>query len=153
MIQPLSNKDIAVATQIRSVFQASYTIEAKLLNATNFPPLKRSLENFMTCNNLFYGYAKGDDLAGVIEIDHSSTVTNINSLVVDPRFFRQGIAGKLIAFVFDTFESPLFVVETGVDNKPATDLYRKYGFKEVKQWDTVYGIRKVRFERIKEGCY
>ena len=147
MIQPLDNEDIEVATQIRSVFQASYTIEAKLLKTTNFPPLKRSLENFMICHNLFYGYAKGDDLAGVIEIDHSSGVTNINSLVVDPRFFRQGIAGKLIAFVFDTFGSSFFVVETGVDNKPAAALYRKYGFREVKQRDTVYGIRKVRFEK------
>jgi len=151
MIQALKNQEIEVSTRIHSVFQASYAIEAKLLNATDFPPLRRSLESFMTCGNQFFGYFKDKDLAGVIEIDHSPAATHINSLVVDPRFFRQGIARKLIAFVFDTFDSSLFVVETGVDNKPAAELYRKHGFKEVKQWDTVYGIRKVRFERMNPG--
>ncbi|WP_306424023.1 GNAT family N-acetyltransferase [Patiriisocius marinus] len=73
--------------------------------------------------------------------------THINSLVVDPRFFRQGIAKKMMEFVFETFDSKLFIVETGLENGPATQLYKKFGFKEVKQWDTDHGIRKIKFER------
>jgi ribosomal protein S18 acetylase RimI-like enzyme len=52
----------------------------------------------------------------------------------------------LIAFVFNEFDSNLFVVETGLENEPAIELYKKFGFEEVKQWDTDHGIRKIRFE-------
>ena len=68
-------------------------------------------------------------------------------MVVAPKFFRQGIASQLLEFVFDTFDSNVFMVETGVANDPATTLYKKFGFKEVKQWDTDHGVRKVKFER------
>jgi ribosomal protein S18 acetylase RimI-like enzyme len=147
MIERLKNNDIEISKKIRSVFQVSYKIEAKLLNATDFPPLKRSLENYVNSNTAFFGYLKNKELAGVIEIEHNSDFTHINSLVVDPSFFRQGIARKLMEFVFNTFDSTLFVVETGLENGPATALYKKFGFKEVKQWDTDHGIRKIKFER------
>ena len=50
-------------------------------------------------------------------------------------------------FVLDTFDSKLFVVETGLNNGPATKLYEKFGFIEVKQWDTNHGVRKIKFEK------
>jgi len=147
MIEKLQNNEIEISKRIRSVFQASYKIEAKLLNATDFPPLKRPLENYVKSNTVFFGYLKNEDIAGVIEIDHNNDSTLIRSLVVDPTFFRQGIAKKLMKFVLDTFDSKLFVVETGLDNGPATKLYEQFGFIEVKQWDTNHGVRKIKFER------
>ena len=147
MIERLQNKDISISKEIRSVFQLSYAVEAKLLNATNFPPIKRSLENYVKSKTAFYGYFKNEDLAGVIEIDHNDTFTHIQSLVVAPKFFRQGIARKLMEFVFDIYDSKLFVVETGLENGPATKLYKKFGFIEAKQWDTDHGIRKIKFEK------
>ena len=147
MIKKLQNNDIEIAKKIRSVFQVSYKVEAKLLRAINFPPLKRPLESYINSNTEFFGYLKNKELAGVIEIDHNENYTHINSLVIDPTFFRQGIARKLIEFVFNTFDSNLFVVETGLENGPATELYKKFDFKEVKQWNTGHGIRKIRFER------
>ena len=148
MIERLQNSDIEISKKIHSVFQLSYKIEAKLLNATDFPPLKRSLENYVNSNTAFFGYLKNQKLAGVIEIEHNNNFTHINSLVVDPGFFRQGIAIKLMEFVFNTYDSNLFVVETGLENEPATKLYKKFDFKEVKQWNTDHGIRKIKFERI-----
>ena len=147
MIKKLQNNDIEISKKIRSVFQVSYKVEAKLLRAVNFPPLKRPLESYINSNTEFFGYLKNKELAGVIEIDHNDNYTHINSLVIDPKFFRQGIARKLIEFVFNTFDSNLFVVETGLENGPATELYKKFDFKEVKQWNTGHGIRKIRFER------
>lgn len=147
MIEKLQNNNIEISNKIRSVFQVSYAIEAKLLDATDFPPLKRTLENFLKSDNKFFGYMENQELAGVIEINHNNKFTHINSLVVDPKFFRQGIARKLMEFVFNTFDSNLFVVETGLENGPATELYKKFDFKEVKQWDTDHGIRKIRFEK------
>ena len=64
-----------------------------------------------------------------------------------PNYFRQGIAGVLMKFVLKTFKSNLLVVETGLENGPATNLYEKLGFIEVHQWDRNHGIRKIRFEK------
>ena len=147
MIKKLQNKDFQTAKKIAAVFQASYAIEAKLLNATHFPPLKRSLENYVNCSTTFFGYFNNQDLAGVVEINHTKHYIHIQSLVVHPEFFRQGIASKLVEFVFENYDSNLFVVETGVDNGPATKLYKNFGFIEVRQWDTEYGIRKIKFEK------
>ena len=147
MIERLKNNDLEISKKIRSVFQLSYKVEAKILNATDFPPLKRSLENYVNSNTAFFGYLKNQELAGVIEIEHNDNFTHINSLVVDPGFFKQGIARKLMEYVINTFDSKLFVVETGLKNGPATELYKKFDFKEVKQWNTDHGIRKIKFER------
>ena len=56
MIKKLKNSDLEMAKKIRGIFQASYKIEAKLLNVTNFPPLKRPLENYIASKTEFYGY-------------------------------------------------------------------------------------------------
>ena len=146
MIERLKNNDLEIAKKIRSVFQLSYKVEANILNATDFPPLKRPLENYVNSNTAFFGYLKNQELAGVIEIEHNDNFTHINSLVVDPGFFKQGIARKLMEYVINTFDSKLFVVETGLENGPATELYKKFDFKEVKQWNTDHGIRKIKFE-------
>ncbi len=147
MIKRLQNKDIEISKRIRSVFQRSYSIEANLLNVKDFPPLKRPLESYVKSNTAFFGYLKNQELAGIIEIDYENNATHINSLVVEPKFFRQGIARQLMEFVFKTFDSNLFVVETGLKNEPACEFYKKFDFKEVKQWDADFGIRKIKFER------
>jgi ribosomal protein S18 acetylase RimI-like enzyme len=123
MIEKLKNSDLEIAKKMQLIFQASYKVEAILLNATNFPPLKRTLENYTESNTEFYGYSINEVLAAVVEIDTNNNYILIRSLVVHPDFFRQGIAGKLLTFVFETFKSNLFVVETGLENGPATELY------------------------------
>ena len=151
MIQKLDNKNRAVSKKIRAVFQASYAIEARLLNAKNFPPLQRTLEEFLESNTAFFGVLKNDEFAGVIEISEYHSHTHINSLVVEPKFFRQGIASKLMQFVIHKFDSKRFTVETGVLNTPACQLYKNFNFKEVMQWDTDHGVRKIQFECTKNS--
>tara|TARA_B110000240_G_C13108647_1_gene287395 strand:+ start:227 stop:421 length:195 start_codon:yes stop_codon:yes gene_type:complete len=61
MIEKLQNNDIEIPKKIRLVFQSSYKIEAKLLNATDFTPLKRSIENFVNSTTAFFGYIKDSE--------------------------------------------------------------------------------------------
>ena len=147
MIVKLQNADLAIATKIRSVFQVSYAIEAEILKAVDFPPLKRNLESFLNSPNTFYGYFINHELAGVVEIDQTNNKIHIQSLVVDPLFFRQGTAQKLMEFVLNSYTVKPFIVETGIKNLPAIKLYKKFNFNEIKQWDTDHGVRKVRLER------
>jgi ribosomal protein S18 acetylase RimI-like enzyme len=95
----------------------------------------------------FYGFLKEQELAAVIEVKREPTSTHIQSLVVDPRFFRQGIASALLVFVLNSYNTRTFTVETGLANAPATKLYKRFQFKEVSQYDTDHGIRKIRFEK------
>lgn len=151
MVYSLHNNNLETAIQIHSLFQLSYAVEAKILEATDFPPLKRPIENYLESENDFFGYFENGELAGVIEANHDDSHTAINSLVVHPLFFRRGIAKTLLLFVFNKFNSDLFTVETGINNKPATELYKKLGFVEIKQWNTDFGIKKVLFEKRGEN--
>jgi len=153
MIEKLDHTSIEISKKIRSVFQVSYAIEAKLLKAHNFPPLKRSLDNFLNSKNEFYGIWKCAEIIAAIEIKNESNTTHIQSLVVDPKHFRQGLAQQLMNYVLSAYNSKLFTVETGVDNKPAITLYEKFEFKAIKEWDTDHGVRKVRFENKKNESH
>ena len=148
MIVKIDNKKIEISKEIYSIFQASYKIEAELLKAINFPPLNRTTTNLLDCNNVFYAYYLKKDIAGVIEVDHNSESTNIQSLVVSPKYFRQGIAKQLVQFVLDSYTSKLFTVETGLDNKPAIKLYNSFDFEELKKFDTNHGVRKIRLKKL-----
>lgn len=147
MIVKLKQNNISIAQQIRFVFQESYAIEAKLLNAKKFPPLQRSLNDFIDCDNDFYGFFINEELVAVTEIRQLESYTHIQSLVVLPKFFKRGIAQQLIQFTLDSYLTNEFMVETGVDNTPACSLYLKMGFQEVLQYDTSHGIRKIQFKK------
>ena len=147
MIIKINNKENKIAEEIRAIFQVSYTVEAGILKAVDFPPLKRTVSQFLNSNSEFYAYYLIKNIAGVIEIENHEDLTHIQSLVVYPKYFRNGIGSKLVQFILDTYKSRIFTVETGIDNHPAIKLYKSFGFQEQEQWDTDHGIRKVRFEK------
>ena len=68
MIKRLEHTDLEMAKKIRSIFQMSYKVEAKLLKAIDFPPLKRPLKDFTISKTIFFGHYTGEHLSGVIEI-------------------------------------------------------------------------------------
>ena len=147
MITKINNKRNEIAKEIRDIFQSSYAVEAEMLKAIDFPPLKRTISQFLNSNSEFYAYYITQDIAGLIEIENNQDITHIQSLVVYPKYFRNGIGSKLVQFILDTYKSKIFTVETGIDNHPAIKLYKSFGFQEQEQWDTNHGVRKVRFEK------
>ncbi|MDD7888050.1 GNAT family N-acetyltransferase [Flavivirga sp. 57AJ16] len=147
MIKKLNHKKEQVSKEIYRIFQASYKIEADLLQVKlqDFPPLKRGVNNFQDSATNFYGFWKASELAAVLEIDKVNNITDICSLVVHPLFFRQGIAKKLLDFAVALHHSEIIIVETGFANKPAVALYETFGFIQQGKYMTSIGIEKVKF--------
>ena len=147
MISLINHKQLEEAQNIRRVFQASYRVEAQLLGAVNFPPLSRLLDEFYNCSNDFIGYYEDHKLVAVVEMKNEVSNMHIQSLVVDPDYFRRGIASKLIDFVLNHYEVKIFTVETGKDNGPARKLYEGFGFELQKTYTAAENIVKVRYQR------
>ncbi|QFU21894.1 GNAT family N-acetyltransferase [Shewanella eurypsychrophilus] len=148
MIKKLDNSNEQVAEQIYSVFQNSYKIEAQLIGTLYFPPLSRSAQDIEDSKTLFYGFSENECLAAVIEIAVEDRLLELNSLTVDPKYFRRGIADKLISYILELIDFKEAIVETAVVNKPAINLYNKHGFVEFKRWIPSHGIEKLAMKLI-----
>ncbi len=147
MIQRVNNEEVEIANKIYELFQVSYLVEAKILKVDSFSPLERTIKDFLQSSTEFYVVLKNQKFVGAIEIKKNHNSVDIESLVVHPDYFRQGIGVQLMTFVLTLKGFDIFTVETGVDNVPAVSLYRKLGFQKVKEWDTLSGIRKIRFKK------
>ena len=148
MIQRIEHRIKDEAKKIRRIFQISYKIEAQLLGAIKFPPLERPISAFENCANNFFGYYEDGNLVAVIEMKREENSMHIQSLVVDPDYFRRGIARKLILFVLNHFERSQFTVETGKNNSPARKLYEGFDFKLIKTYVADENIEKVRYQKM-----
>jgi len=147
MIQKIDHKIPEQAARIYQVFQRSYPFEGQLLNVAkgDFPPLMRTIHAIRNSETKFYGYFENSLLAGVMELTVANAV-RINSFVVDPIYFKQGIGSKMMQFVLAEFKAPKYTVETGKQNIPAISLYEKFGFKIVREYPLPKGIVKVVME-------
>ena len=143
MITKLDNSDEEVANQIFTVFQNSYKIEAQLIGTLNFPTLLRSAKDILSASTQLFGFSENNCLAAVIEIVVEGKHLEIDSLTVDPNYFRKGIADKLISYVLGINNFSEAIVETAVVNIPAINLYKKYGFVEFGRWTPTHGIEKL----------
>ena len=143
MITKLDNSSEEVANNIFTIFQRSYKVEAQLIGTLDFPPLLRSAKEIENSKTKFYGFSENKFIAAIIEIDIKNNHLEINSLTVDPSYFRKGIANKLINYVLENFNFSKATVETAVVNIPAINLYKKHGFVEFKRWTPSHGIKKL----------
>lgn len=131
--------------EIYHLFQKSYKIEADLAKADKFPPLLWTSEMIRQRPGLFFGIFDGDLLIACIEVRESeNTECLIASLVVDPKYFKQGLASRLLKFSLERFHQPVFYVETAAANHPAIALYQKFGFVQIKEYVADLNIPKVR---------
>lgn len=142
-ITRLRHTDHSVALQIQKVFFSAYKVEAKLIGVTNFPPLERKVADIVASDTTFYGSHYDGQLCAVIEIGYYDPQLNINSLVVHPDYFRQGLARELMRFVLNHYHWETAEVETALANMPAITLYEQFGFTETRRFQASMGITKV----------
>ncbi|UKS55571.1 GNAT family N-acetyltransferase [Exiguobacterium acetylicum] len=124
MIRSLQATDHASLLELQ---RRAYQIEAALLDATDFPPLRETIDDINTESPIGFVYVIDDVVTGAVTIDDLT----ITRLVVDPAYFRQGIAQSLLQHVFE--QSHAKHVMTGARNLPALTLYAHFGFTEVRR--------------------
>lgn len=149
MIKKINIKDIKTAKHVLDVQIASYKIEAEIIGFFEIPPLKDTIDSLKECGEIFYGYHIDDVLVGIISFKIIENVLNIHRVAVHPRFFRMGIAGKLVGYV-EVLESNIYkvVVCTGKENLPAVNLYLKNGYQKIKDIEICKDIYIAEFEKI-----
>lgn len=149
-LQPINQKGLKSAEQIYSIFQASYPFEANLIGVKQFPPLERKIQDIQTSETNFIGAFLESKLTAVIEFTLKNNLLSIQSLVVHPTFFRQGIAYTLLKNTMDSHPWNQAKVETACANFPAIALYEKLGFKIQEEYLAKYDICKVKLFRTSD---
>lgn len=143
----LNPRDAGVADEMHRVFQRSYRKEAELVGVEDFPPLRRTSQDLQDSTTEFYGCRIDGELAAVVEVEGKGRELDICSMVVDPAFFRRGLASRLLKHLLALPLWETAVVETAVANAPAIALYEKLGFVEERRWQIEQGIQKLSLRR------
>lgn len=133
------------ALAIHAIMQAAYQVEANLLDAADFFPLRRTVDDIRCSTNRFIGCHIAGKLAGVLEIEPQPDAPPlIASTVVSPTYFRQGVATALLQTVLQDPTLKQIEVSTAARNLPAIRLYQKHGFAIDSQTILPDGMELVR---------
>jgi len=148
MIKRLDTKDAKTAEQIVVLQKKSYIVEAELISFYDIPPLKDTADSIMSCHEAFYGWYEGEELAGLVSYKLEEDLLDIYRVAVHPEHFRKGIARQLIEFIMNTNKGiKKTIVSTGLNNRPAVNLYLKLGFQKVREVEAVEGVYIACFEK------
>ena len=127
-IHLLDIRSAGVAEPLLALWQRSYRVEAELLRAVDFPPLRLSLPELMSRCSTFYGAMQHGTLLGAIEIEtQQDSHVSIDALVVEPSFFRRGVGKLLVRHTLRRAKGTVSVT-TSPGNLPALRLYQSLGF-------------------------
>lgn len=131
----LDHTDPGESERICTVMRRAYAVEAELIGAAEFPPLRRTAEDIRTTEAAFFGCVDGGRLLAVAEVeDAAGPAPNIAGFVVDPDAFRRGIGTALLRHVLGGLDGDRVTVSTAAANRPAIALYEKRGFEIVRHW-------------------
>ena len=111
-----------------------------------FPPCCAAVERFKRRNPSFFGIRREAELRAVIELEQQPGAILIASLVVDPDYFRHGLACLLLEHLMSVFPDRALRVETATANLPAMALYASLGFVERGEYAKTDGLRMSRLE-------
>ncbi|MEK3885745.1 GNAT family N-acetyltransferase [Paenibacillus sp. PL2-23] len=122
-------------------------MEAKLIGASDIPPLRDTVEDIQSSEETFMGCSLSKTLVGFVSYEVADGALNICRMVVHPDYFRRGIAKRLLAYAVDEAGAGMKVtVSTGALNEPAKLLYRSFNFVQSCEREVAPGIRLAYFE-------
>lgn len=146
----LDLQDDITVDELWSMQHKAYRLEAELIGFREIPPLMETRDMLRRSGEDFYGYfgANGDLMGAVATEEESPGKLTITRMMVNPDFFRQGVASNLLENVFRQHgEMEQFIVSTGKLNVPAVSLYTKYGFVAVGSEEVAPGVELIEFHR------
>ncbi len=128
----------------------AYRLEARLIGFDEIPPLADTAETLKRSSDVFYGYsAPNGELVGAIAVEEEKPgELTLTRMMVRPDFFRQGIASRLIEYVFARYpDFSAYIVSTGTRNEPAMNLYTRFGFVPFKSETIAPGVELTTLRR------
>jgi GNAT superfamily N-acetyltransferase len=149
MIREIDLSDNHQVLEILFLQQLSYRIEAELIGFKEIPPLWDSPKTLKESGEQFFGYYEGETLAGAVSMKQSSKEMTICRMMVNPSFFRRGIATRLLQFAEGLAVPGLMIkVSTGTKNEPAVRLYTKFGYEPSQVIEIAPGITLTVYHKM-----
>jgi ribosomal protein S18 acetylase RimI-like enzyme len=143
--------DIALqpeALRVLELQRVSYQIEAELIGSSMIPPLRETLEELQSCDEVFHGWFEADLLLGFISHKLEENVLDFHRVAVHPDGFRRGIARQLLEFVLNLERGATrAIVQTGSLNVPACKLYLSFGFEILERKEVAPGLELASFAK------
>jgi ribosomal protein S18 acetylase RimI-like enzyme len=130
--------------RLHQLQQDAYRVEAQWLGVDpeTFFPVRESLDSLMKTSDDCLAAVKAGSIVGAIYFERQKSSILISKLVVDPRFFRLGIAKALLQACLELHPREEFQVGTGARNLPAIRLYESFRFQIFKR-ETVEGALEI----------
>jgi len=136
LIQPLQQRDTAVAQRLQLLFALAYEQEAAELGAPAPDlPGTRSVEAILASSEFYLGASQDGELVGALTIgsDTEPEQIAITTLVVHPNHQRRGIGRSLVQEALARGAGLVFSVTAGANNGPALALYTSLGFVQYRK--------------------
>lgn len=151
MIVRLEVSEEDAARAVLALQRRSYRVEADLIGYEGIPPLQEELDALRACSEEFHGWMESGRLAGAISFKRTQGELDIYRMMVDPVFFRRGIARELLRWTLGLAGVARVIVSTAAANLPARRLYESEGFLLVEEVSLDDGLRIVRFAKDVSG--
>ena len=101
---------------------------------------KENIEKFIAYDYAeIYVYEENNIIKAFLQIENHFEITDIINIAVNKKYLKEGIASKLIEFLIETTKAEKIMLEVRSSNTPAINLYRKFGFVDVRIRKNYYG--------------
>ena len=129
MVEPIDVSDRRIAARVLNIQRAAYGIEAGLIGFEGIPALAENLEDLMESAYLlgWTGIRFEGSIVAAMATRTERGVCDIDRLVIDPAWFRRGLARSLVSTLADR---RTVTVSTGATNLPGIELYESMGFQQ-----------------------
>lgn len=139
MIKKINPVELSHAKEIVFLQKQSFYIESQLIDYPAVVGLLEMEDDILKCSDTYLGYRNEQgDLLGILSYEYREEDVFIGKLAILPTEFRKGIATQLLAhFLQMNHPKEKITIETSTKNKPAFNLYQKFGFTRVSTYTLI----------------